>query len=94
MRYKIDKEHFSYCRGSINIPKLPKDLPAGDAVELAIALLARVARGKPDRVICQFEDGRKDWMVRHDKYSRVKAQNFELKQENARLRAIIEKFTS
>ena len=37
----------------------------------------------------KFEDGRKDWMVRYEKYYRLRTENRKLKLENERLRKAI-----
>lgn len=42
----------------------------------------------------EFEDGRKDWMVAFSKYSRIKQQNLELKEENEKLKSAILKLST
>lgn len=47
-----------------------------------------------ERHLCEFEDGRKNWMVTYDKYFKVKNQNLELKKENENLKAAILKLSA
>lgn len=44
--------------------------------------------------LCEFEDGRKKWMVAFPKYSRIKQQNLELKEENEKLKEVILKLST
>ena len=45
------------------------------------------------RDLCILEDGREKWMVRYDKFCRVKSERDQLRRENEKLRAVVAKLT-
>jgi hypothetical protein len=66
---------------------------ASQLLRIALLALKGVNLYESEARKCEFEDGRKDWMVSAFKYFRLKTLNGELRAENAKLKDQIRALT-
>lgn len=72
-----------------------QNLPIYESSDIIRRLAAKIKQDATrEQHLCEFEDGRRKWMVTYDKYSRLKQQNLQLKAENENLKAAILKLST